>query len=302
MVGDKLIPGATFVIGKFDGLHLGHQELVRRAAAFSNDLWALSFHPYPGELFGHNSRYERLHTVRERVEWIKGLGGKGLVSIRFNRDLVKLSPYQFVDQILLKKLQVARVVVGEDFRFGENRGGDVQSLRELGAKVGIEVVSVEKVGVGGILKIGSGELRDAVRRAALDQIPALVGAHYRIDGRVVRGHGIGRKIGYPTLNLHRALPLLLPDGVYAVRCSAGAGDSESDLFSLRAVANLGVRPTFGGSKRGLEVHLLDGHSTLGNRVRLEFVKRLRGEQRFANAKELARQIALDCEAAHRALS
>src|SRR5579875_1952209 len=278
------IERAVLTLGNFDGVHLGHQAIVRRAAETAARLGgsavALTFHPHPLAVLAPERAPLLIHPLRERLARIAALGAAIIVVQRFTPAFAALDPEAFVRDFLLRHLEVAHVVVGYNVNFGRGRAGTVETLRALGARYGFAVDEVGPVTVDGA-RVSSTALRDALaagdaRRAA------------RLRGRVVVGEQRGRALGFPTANLHCRAGFVLPaDGVYAARVQV-------DGVARGGVVNVGMRPTFGERRRTVEAHLLDFSGDLyGRWVTVEMIERLRGERKFPDARALARAIAED---------
>jgi riboflavin kinase / FMN adenylyltransferase len=290
--------GSVVAIGTFDGIHLGHQEVLRFAIARAKESGAVStavtFEPPPLKVLKPDAAPPRISTNQQRMDWFGAVGMEAAVVLPFTQELAGLTPEEFVDQILVRQLRVKAVVVGDNFRFGHGKAGDVGFLRELGVRQGFEVVVHKPVVLdGNILSstlvrklVASGDVRGAAR---------LLGRPFALTGEVVSGTGTGRKFTFPTLNLKAEQELLPERGVYITRTVL---DGESS--SHRSVTNVGLRPTFNGSGLSVETHLLD---YLGNfapkRIEVRFWKRLREEKKFNGPEELKTQIAKDIAAANR---
>ena len=285
----------VLAIGNFDGVHLGHAAIARRlvaaAAALALPPAILSFEPHPREFFSPLSAPARLTTLREKLELLEGLGIKQAMICPFNRLFAALSAEDFVEQVLLRSLQVKHLIVGEDFRFGRGRTGDFALLRTLGERFGFAVEAMPDVTVDG-LRVSSSAVRQALADGDMNLASSLLGRPYMIDGKVAHGDKIGRQLGFATANIrikHNPLPMT---GVFAVEV-AGLGNTV-----LPGVANLGIRPTLGGTRPLLEVHLFDfDRDIYGAHISVRFVKKLRNEQRFPNFDALKAQIAADAVAA-----
>lgn len=286
----------VITIGNFDGVHRGHQAMFSalRQAADQHRLPAtvISFEPLPHEFFAPLSAPSRLQGLRDRITSISDCGVDRLLLLHFDEELATQPAEAFIDEILLGRLNARHVVIGDDFRFGRQRLGTVDMLQAASLTRGFSLQQTPTCLAGGV-RISSTRIRDHLTRGELNEAAALLGRPYRISGRVVHGEKVGRQLGFPTANValgpHR--PALR--GVFAVR----AHDQTSGL-SHAAVANLGERPTVGGHKLLLEVHLLDRHAELyGHHLCVDFLKQLRHEQRFASLDELKAQIARDADAA-----
>lgn len=289
--------GAVVAIGNFDGVHRGHRAVLDAARtcarAIAAPLAVLTFEPHPREVLSPASAPPRLTTLRAKALLLRELGIEHLYLLRFDRALAALSAEDFAARILARNLGARHVVVGWDFRFGHKRRGDVEALEALGRAHGFHVTALPPASVDGEV-CSSSRIRAAIAEGAVAHAAHLLGHAHHVEGRVVPGAGRGRALGFPTANLHVRHPrLLLPrDGVYAVRAGLVEGGR---LAWLPAAANLGTSPTFAGSERRLEVHLLDrAHHLYGRRMCVAFVERLRDEVRYESVAELVAQMERDC--------
>lgn len=283
-------------VGVFDGLHAGHRAvlgLLRRRAEELGGLETavVTFDPHPLAVVAREHAPRLLTDIPQRLELLAQAGLDLAAVVPFGEETRVLTPAAFASVVLASALHARLVVVGEDFRFGHDRLGNVASLAELGDVHGFatEVLPL----VGGQAPISSTRVRAMVAAGQVEAAAAALGRPHEVRGTVVAGDGLGRTLGFPTANLSPSPELALPgDGVYAVR----AGPLGTAL--LPGVANVGARPTFGGGERVVEVHLLAETGDLyGKTLRVAFVARLRDERRFADPAELAAQIAADVAAA-----
>lgn len=286
--------------GNHDGVHLGHRALLRTARRLADErsygTRALTFEPHPAALIDPARAPEKLTLQPRRAELLRGAGADSVVVLPFTTEFAAQSPEAFVESLLAQGARA--IVVGPDFRFGRQRQGDVALLRELGAKQGFEVLIEEPV----LLdheRVSSSAIRTALRAGEIANANRMLGRCHEVQGAVVKGDQRGRTIGFPTANL-RAEPVLPPsDGVYAV--VARQLDAEGDGENLLGVANLGTRPTFEAG-RSVEVHLFDfDRDIYGASLRVGFIDRVRGEQRFSGIDELRAQIQRDCDRAREML-
>jgi riboflavin kinase/FMN adenylyltransferase len=290
--------GSVLAIGNFDGIHLGHQAILRavtqRAAESGAVGTALTFDPPPRKVLKPESAPQRLSTNEQRMEWF-GVGGlEAAVVMPFTLELARLSPEDFVQEILVRDLHVRAVLVGENFRFGHRQTGDVKLLRELGMRHGFEVVVVPPVVYRGEI-VSSTAIRRAISAGDVTHAACLLGRPFVLTGEVVSGTGTGRRFTFPTLNLVPEQELLPARGVYVTRTLL-----EGETRSRRSVTNIGMRPTFNGSALSVETHLLDYSGEVpGKRIELRFWKHLRDEKKFSGADELRMQIAKDIATAER---
>jgi riboflavin kinase/FMN adenylyltransferase len=253
---------------------------------------ALTFEPPPLKVLRPESAPKRISTDRQRMEWFESLGMDSAVVLPFTMDLSRVTAEDFVDEILVRQLQVKAVVVGENFRFGHKQAGNVKLLRELGMRNGFDVIVHEPVMIRGEI-VSSTRIRKLVADGNVAHAARLLGRPFVLTGGVVRGTGIGGKFTFPTLNLQAEQELLPAKGVYITRTVL-----EGEKRSRRSVTNVGMRPTFDGRKLTVETHLLDNAGEIPQkRIEVRFWKRLREEKKFAGAEELKLQIASDIERA-----
>jgi len=299
-------------IGNFDGVHRGHQavigEAVRRARAGRAPAQVLTFEPHPRRFFKPDTPPFQLTRLRTKARVLAGLGVDDLFVLRFNQEMVEYSPEDFIDRFIVRDLQACHVVIGYDFVFGKGRRGNPDLLRERLAanKIGITVMApvtaAELATVDAdpeAAVISSTGVRDALRAGDPAAAARLLGRPFEIESRVQRGDARGRQIGFPTANLWLGDYLRPALGVYAVRVAIHDGP---ELY--RGVANLGLRPTFGGlAEPRLEVHLFDFSGDIyGKRLRVELVQFLRPERKFADIAGLKEQIGHDAAAARTVLA
>jgi riboflavin kinase/FMN adenylyltransferase len=292
---------SVLAIGNFDGIHLGHQAILRatvdRAQTLNAVSTALTFDPSPRKVLHPESAPPRLSTNAQRLEWFNALGLEAVVVLPFTLDLARLSPAEFVEQILVRDLSVRAILVGENFRFGHKQAGDVKLLSELGAKHGFDVVIVPPVVYRGEV-VSSTIIRREVAEGDVSHAARLLGRPFALTGEVVSGTGTGRRFTFPTLNLAAEQELLPARGVYITRSCF-----EGQTRSHRSVTNIGLRPTFNGSSLSIETHLLDTQlATAPKRMEVRFWKRLREEKKFTGPEELRAQIASDIARANKFFS
>src|SRR5258708_5114642 len=292
---------SVLAIGNFDGIHLGHRAILRstveRARALNAVSTALTFDPSPRKVLRPETAPPRLSTNAQRMEWFNALGLEAVVVLPFTLDLARLSPDEFVEQILLRDLRVKAVLVGENFRFGHKQAGDVKRLSELGAKHAFSVVIVPPVVYRGEV-VSSTIIRREVAEGDVSHAARLLGRPFALTGEVVSGSGTGRRFTFPTLNLAAEQELLPARGVYITRSCL-----EGETRSHRSVTNIGLRPTFNGSSLSVETHLLDTElATAPNRIEVRFCNRLREEKKFSGPEELRAQIARDIARANKYFS
>jgi phosphoribosyl 1,2-cyclic phosphate phosphodiesterase len=290
--------GSTLAIGNFDGIHLGHQSILRAAVARAREInavsTALTFDPLPQKVLRPDTAPLRVSTTEQRLQCFADLGVEAAVVLPFTHDLAKLSPQEFVDQILVRDLQVRAVFVGENFRFGHKQAGNARTLQELGAQRGFEVIILPPVIYKGEI-VSSTIIRREIAAGDVSHAGRLLGRPFVLTGKVVSGTGTGRRFTFPTLNLAPEQELLPAKGVYVTR-TLFAGESRS----RRSVTNIGVRPTFNGASLSVETHVLEPLAeATPARIEVQFWKRLREEKKFSGPEELRAQIAKDIAAANK---
>lgn len=286
--------GCVATIGAFDGVHLGHQAVIRhlldKSAQFKLPSLIIVFEPLPREYFAPLQAPARIMSFWEKCRALEGLGVDRLLRIRFNEQLRGMSAQRFVDDIFVAGLGVRYVVLGDDFRFGADRQGDIEFIREQGLRYGYEAGSTATFAIDGE-RVSSTRIREALENADFDTAEALLGRPYSISGRVIQGRQLGRVLGTPTANLELRRLRAPLSGVYTVQVSGGG------LIDAHGVANVGVRPTVDDSiKANLEVHVLDRDIDLyGRHIEVTFRHKLREEIKFGSIEELQENIARDIE-------
>jgi riboflavin kinase/FMN adenylyltransferase len=295
-------PEPALTVGNFDGVHLGHQSLaaetVRQARERSGTAVALTFDPHPSRVLSPDRAPSTLMTLDQREEALAALGIDRLAVLPFTLELSRQSAADFARKVLRDAVGARVVVVGEGFRFGRGREGDLAALAGLGRALGFAVVGTAPVIHEGA-PISSTRIREALARGAVAPARRLLGRRFFVDGTVVSGQGRGRTIGLPTANLAVVNETLPARGVYAGWCRELA---DGGAARHRAVVNIGHRPTFGAGALSVEAHLLDFEGDLyGRGLRVEFEERLREERAFDGPEALLRQVRDDIGRARRML-
>lgn len=274
---------SVVTLGNFDGVHLGHRELfrhlVKKAHALDSPSVIFTFDPHPLKLLAPEKAPKLLNTPEEKQRLISASHVDYLIECPFTIEFSSMSPEQFVTDILIEKLHIKALVVGYDYAFGKGRRGDTQFLKACGEKLGFEVEILQPVGADG-LPYSSTRIRNMVAAGDVSDVVHLLGRQYNLEGLVVPGDQRGRELGFPTANLETDKEQLPAAGVYAVKVRYG-------LQEYSGVVNIGHRPTFGGKNSTIEVYLLDFTGQLyGEKLRIYFVERLRGEQKFSSINDL----------------
>jgi len=326
----KFDQSSVLAIGSFDGIHLGHQAILRSVAERARALHAvptvLTFDPSPRKVLRPETAPPQISTIAQRIAGFSALGLEAAVVLPFTLELSRLAPEQFVQQILLRDLRIKALFVGENFHFGHKQAGDVNLLRRLGAEHGFEVVVLPPVINRGEV-VSSTLIRKEIAEGDVSRAARLLGRQFVLTGEVVSGTGTGRRFTFPTLNLACEQSLLPLRGVYITRTCL-----EGESFSRRSVTNIGMRPTFNGYALSIETHILDASFdappasppgslsslavaasedaglkpgatlTSPKRIELCFWERLRDEKKFSGPEELRAQIARDITNANKFFS
>jgi riboflavin kinase / FMN adenylyltransferase len=284
----------ALTIGNFDGVHRGHQQILRsvqeRARTLNLVSAVLTFHPHPARVLRPQHAPSLLMTLDQRLQAIDALGIDAAFVLRFDEAIAKLTPDEFVRQFLAETMRARAVLVGENFRFGHRQAGDVKVLTELGQRYGFDCEVVPPVIVDGLV-VSSTAIRNALRDGQMELAADLLGRPFELAGEIRTGTGQGRKLVVPTLNLSTEQEALPRKGVYATETDvAGA--------TYRSVTNIGVRPTFDGHQLAIESHLFGFSENLtSGPMQIRFFARLRDEQKFSGPQALREQILRDIEKA-----
>ncbi len=286
--------GTCVALGMFDGVHLGHQHVIRAAlldaATFGARALALTFDPHPLQVVAPDRAPRLLQTVPQRLRAIAAVGCNAALVIPFSREFAQRSGEEFVRELAARVAPLRSISVGEGFSFGHGRSGNVPLLRSLGQELGFTTHAASPISIGGEI-VSSSRIREVLREGRLQEVAELLGRPYAIAGIVQPGQQLARQFGFPTANLAVDGLELPPAGVYAAHVRLVTSGLE-----YAAVLNLGLRPTVtpGATCPRLEVHLLDFTGDLyGQEIEVEFACQLRAERKFADVAELRRQIAAD---------
>lgn len=286
--------GCAATIGNFDGVHLGHQAIIRqlRSAADANKLPAVAviFEPHPQEFLLPEQAPARLMRLREKLVCLKQSAIDRVICLRFDQALASLPAEDFIRDILLEKLGIEHLIVGDDFRFGNKRQGDIATLSGFSKTSGFTLECTAACMIEG-RRVSSSWVREALAAGDMKQTEKLLGRPYAISGRIVHGDKRGRELGYPTINVDLRRLRSPVSGIFAARVQG------LDTKPLPAAVSIGTRPMFGGGSVLLEAHLLDfDREVYGRYVRVELLKQLRNEQKFVNMAALQEQMERDVAA------
>lgn len=292
---ERFEDGSVLTIGAFDGVHRGHQLIISRLRAKASESRlpsvAVTFYPDPLQYFNPDQAPPQIMSWREKAHTLLEAGVDAVVCLQFNEAIRTMAARTFAQEVLFERLGAQFVIVGDDFRFGAGRKGDFRLLQEVGAELGFETEQTATF-EHNHERISSTRVRKLLRSGELDEAAKLLGRPYDVCGRVIRGHQLGRDLGFPTANIPLRRQRVAVSGVYAVRIKVG------DRW-FKGAANIGYRPAVNSLKRPLlEVHLLDFNDDLyGQRVRVRFEKKLRDEQNFGGLEELKAAIKNDVKEA-----
>jgi riboflavin kinase/FMN adenylyltransferase len=291
--------GCVATIGNFDGMHIGHQQIVRnvveRARRADRPSAVITFHPHPLSIVAPDRVPRQILTLSQKEEILRSMDVDALLVIPFTHEFSRWTADRFISEFLVGALKVTEVHIGRDFCFGAGREGNLARLQEAGTRLGFGVHGADEVRIRGI-RVSSSLVRDAINKGAMRAVAMALGRTYFIDGRVVPGRRIGRKIGFPTVNIDPANELFPAGGVYIT-----TSRFESFARSFESVTNIGVRPTlYENYALTIESHIFDFDSNVyGDSVRLYFHQLLRREQQFRSALELNNQIHQDIDRSRR---
>jgi riboflavin kinase / FMN adenylyltransferase len=291
--------GCVATIGNFDGMHVGHQEIIRDVVDRARDTKApsavITFHPHPLSIVAPDRVPKQILTLAQKEEILRDMGVDALLVVPFTPEFSRWTADRFIDEFLVEALQVTEIRIGRDFCFGAGREGNLSLLERAGKRHGFAVHGIAEVKLRGI-RVSSSIVRDAIEKGAMRTVALALGRTYSIDGRVATGRRLGRKIGFPTVNVDPANDLFPGSGVYVT-----TSRFESFSRSFESVTNIGVRPTlYENYATTIESHILDFDSNVyGDTVRVYFHHLLRREQQFRSALELTLQIRQDIEKARR---
>ena len=300
---DHPYKNAVITIGNFDGVHIGHQTLfhkvIEKAEELDGTSIAMTFEPHPIRVLKQNNHPPLITLYEQKVELIAKAGIDILICISFTRKFASIPAKEFIEKILVKRIGMKAVIVGEDYTFGKNREGNLDLLKTYGKQIGFEVIVVRGIQISNNSedKISSTRIRELISAGKVAESQNLLGRHYQIRGTVMTGRDRGgRLLGFPTANINLYDELSPKTGVYAVTV-------ECKGSKYKGVANIGYSPTFDDRIFTVEAHILDFNDDIyGQKIRVNFIKRLRDEKKFLNISELSDQINNDIDKARDILS
>jgi len=283
-------------IGTFDGVHLGHQKIIQRLnrikAEENGKTAILTFFPHPRRVLNRGNEIKMLTTIDEKIDLLDKLGLDFLIIEPFTKEFSDLPAREFVKDLLVDQLKIKILVIGYDHQFGKNREGDYEQMKEFGEEFGFRL---EKIPVHDFenVAISSTKIRKALENGNIEKANQYLGYEYFLTGEVIKGQGLGKKMSYPTINIHISedYKLIPKTGVYTVKTRIG----KKTVFGIM---NIGFRPTVDGKYQTIEVHLLDFNADLyGENIRIRMLKRIREEKKFESLEALTKQIRKDEETA-----
>ncbi|MEJ5263052.1 MAG: bifunctional riboflavin kinase/FAD synthetase [Ignavibacterium sp.] len=292
----------VLTLGTFDGIHLGHQQIIKRVIECSeeNNLRniVITFHPHPRKIINPEMQLKILTTTEEQINILENLGVQNLFIINFTKEFSQLTPDEFIKNYLVDKIGISRIVIGYDHHFGKGRGGDVEFLKTSGKKYDFEILQIQPFIIDNE-PVSSTKIRNALESGEIKRANKMLGRTYSFSGVVVEGDKRGRELGYPTANIKildedKMLPQI---GIYAVLV-------ELDGIEYKALLSIGKRPTFYNDGKVIpEVYIYDFNNDIyGKEIKVNLIEKLRGEEKFNSAEELIRQMNIDKENGLRVLN
>ncbi|WP_369412521.1 bifunctional riboflavin kinase/FAD synthetase [Mesonia aestuariivivens] len=281
-------------IGTFDGVHMGHKKIIKRlvesAENSSLESAVLTFFPHPRMVLQKEVGIELINTIEERKQILQHTGIDHLYVYPFTYDFSRLSAQEYIEQILVKKLNAKKVIIGYDHRFGRNRNADIEDLKKYGEEYGFEVEEISKQDVDEVA-VSSTKIRKALKEGEIEKANKYLSSHFLLTGKIVKGKGLGKDLGFPTANLKiiEKYKLIPKNGVYVVKAHI---DSE-EVFGMM---NIGYNPTVGGSEKTIETYFFNLDKNLyGKEIQIEMLKRIREEKKFGGVKNLIEAMKEDQE-------
>ncbi|MCC7203372.1 MAG: bifunctional riboflavin kinase/FAD synthetase [Nitrospirae bacterium] len=295
----KGLTNTVVTIGNFDGVHLGHQELLQRVVRRASETGAVSvvitFEPHPAKVLRPDKAPRQLISLQEKIELFQSFGINIVICIEFTPEFAGKSPDEFAEDLLCNKIGARVIIVGANYKFGKGQSGDVPYLRQKGKMLGFEVEEAEPVVIEG-KRVSSSWIRELLLKGEVDTAAGLLGRYYSVDGVVMPGHHRGMLLGYPTANIYTVDEAIPQNGIYAVRVLRGQ-------MILEGACYIGNQPTFAGERIGIEVYLFDFSGQLYHEhLTVQFIRMIREEKKFGDKEELILQITKDVEDARAVLT
>lgn len=303
----EAIPNACVTIGTFDGVHIGHQKIISRlqevSAQYGGETVILTFFPHPRMILHPDDQNIKLiSTLNEKAEKLAEHGIDHLIITPFTRDFSNLSPEEYIREILVNKIGIKQIVIGYDHRFGKDRKGGLEELQHFSADFNYMVEEIPEQDINDVA-VSSTKIRNAILSGDVQTANDFLGYPFQLSGKVIKGDQIGRTLGFPTANLfiEESYKLIPSDGIYAVHIEVMNDYEPAEQFA--GMAYIGDRPTINGMSRNIEVNIFDFNKDIyGRMIRIQFLKFLRGDQKFNSLDELKEQLKRDEEAARKFLS
>lgn len=293
ILSDTVKPSVV-TIGTFDGVHVGHQKIIQRLidVAKKNHLDAaiLTFFPHPRMVLQKEAGIKLINTIEERKEIIKSKGVDQLIVYPFTKEFSRLTAKEYVEQILVKKLNAKKIIIGYDHRFGRNRNADIQDLRALGKTFGFTVEEISKQDVEEVA-VSSTKIRKAIEAGDIEKANTFLGSLFSLKGKVIKGRSLGRTLGFPTANLEikEDYKIIPKNGVYIVQ-------AQLNNTRVYGIMNIGTNPTVGGKEQTIETYFLDIDQDLyGQELNIQLLKRIRDEKKFDEVPQLVEAMHEDLE-------
>ena len=290
----KKINNSVVTIGTFDGVHLGHRKIIKRLVEAAQDSIlesaVLTFFPHPRMVLQKEVGIELINTIEERKQILLNTGIDHLIVHPFTKEFSRLSAKEYIEEVLVKKLHAKKVIIGYDHRFGRNRNANIEDLRKYGEEYGFEVEEISKQDVDEVA-VSSTKIRKALQEGNIEKANSYLGSHFLLTGKIVKGKGIGKDLGFPTANLkiEEAYKLIPKTGVYVVK-------AEIDNEEVFGMMNIGYNPTVGGSEKTIETYFFNLDKNLyGKQLQIKMLKRIREEKKFSGLEELIKAMKKDEE-------
>lgn len=282
----------VITIGTFDGIHIGHRKIIKRLVEAAQDSMlesaVLTFFPHPRMVLQKEVGIELINTIEERKQILLNTGIDHLIVYPFTKDFSRLSAKEYIEEVLVNKLHAKKVIIGYDHRFGRNRNANIEDLRKYGEEYGFEVEEISKQDVDEVA-VSSTKIRKALQEGNIERANSYLGSHFLLTGKIVKGKGIGKDLGFPTANLkiEEAYKLIPKTGVYVVK----ADIDNQEVFGMM---NIGYNPTVGGSEKTIETYFFNLDKNLyGKELQIKMLKRIREEKKFSGLEELIKAMQKD---------